>query len=344
MNANGSRLVTAPRVLLFAVAFWSGALAIAVGAAPPATTCIMDADTAQITSRINWCPGKRVEWTWENDYRCFQCGEASPYDQGTVKTLGLGVCTLNKVCAPFKISETHRARELTVLVRNRRHLTLFDTLTCTNATATEGYHQCSCPQERTCDENIGSPLVLSIGDSSLSLTSLVDGVLFDLDADGTLDRTAWTAPSGDDGLLFLDRNGNGRVDDGKELFGEFTPQPETEGVPRNGFAALALFDRPANGGNGDGFIGQADRIFAHLRLWTDTSHDGISSPDELRPLGEAGVDALDLTWTESRREDQHGNQLRLTAPLLRDRRGTWRAAGRAWDVYFVYWPGAEADD
>jgi len=179
-----------------------------------------------------------------------------------------------------------------------------------------------------------SPVVVDINGNGFSLTDAAGGVVFDIAASGVPKRLAWTSPGSDDAWLVLDRNANGLIDNGQELFGNHTPQPPPQsGEERHGFLALAEYDKPANGGNNNNVIDNQDRIFPSLRLWQDTNHNGVSEVSELHTLPELGIAAIDMKYKESKRTDQYGNQFRYRTKV-KNTRGA-QLERWAWDVFLV---------
>jgi hypothetical protein len=157
--------------------------------------------------------------------------------------------------------------------------------------------------------------------------------MFELRGGGRSERWSWTAAGADDVWLSLDRNGNGLIDDGTELFGDATVQPKTPGG-RNGFKALAVFDQTNEGGNNDETIDARDSVFASLRLWRDANHNGISENGELLTLQELGITAISLKYKESKWTDAYGNQFKYRAIIERSTRGKGRDKW-AYDVFLV---------
>ena len=179
-----------------------------------------------------------------------------------------------------------------------------------------------------------SPIIIDTTGQGFHLTSAQNGVRFDMKGDGTPIQIAWTAPGSGNAFLALDRNHNGIIDDGTELFGNFTQQPKSP-TP-NGFLALAEFDKPENGGNADGIIDEHDAVFSHLVLWIDENHDGIPQPNELHSLSEFGITSLSLNYKALGRKDEYGNyyhfraKVNPTSPSDQTDSGRW-----AYDVFLV---------
>jgi hypothetical protein len=148
------------------------------------------------------------------------------------------------------------------------------------------------------------PLVLDLGNDGVQLSSAADGEAFDINADGTVDRTAFVR--GNDAYLALDRNGNGQIDDGGELFGD-------QHGARNGFEELARFDD-----NREGFIDKNDSVFKRLRLLYDRNGDNQVGRSEWSSLTDQGIEAIDLRYQQGNRvDDTRGNSLAERSAYIR---------------------------
>ena len=147
------------------------------------------------------------------------------------------------------------------------------------------------------------PLVLDLDGDGLELSTIEEGVMFDVDGDGETERTAFAR--GDDAFLALDRNQNGRIDGGLELFGD-------QHGAADGFAELRRFDD-----NADGLIDARDRVFDQLRLYRELNGDGVSQTSELSTLRQAGIASLRLD-AQTTDETIAGNRLSAIGHFTRN--------------------------
>jgi len=171
---------------------------------------------------------------------------------------------------------------------------------------------------------------MSSNTAQYHLTSASDGVRFDLNNDGVKEQLSWTAADSSIGFLAMDRNGNGSIDSGDELFGNFTRKRDGT-LARSGFDALADLEDPAHA---DGAITPLDSAYSRLLLWRDQNHDGLSSPSELLPLAGAGIERIETSYVTRRRRDQYGNRYRYEGSVMVVENGKLRAR-RIFDVFFV---------
>lgn len=313
--------------------------------APEATAqCGGYAQSATTASGDTGCsffnPSDAPVLSWSFNLLCFDdCGQRwTQYPAERDSATGACASLPPTTCVPFFDQRDHNSG--LYAVTSARDQYIFGGCQMGEASFTDG----SCPCAPSCGEDeqtpsqvfvqplYGSPVLLSLGDGRYELTSAEDGVLFDIDGDGHVERVAWTRAGGPELFLALDRDDNGTIDSGRELFGDGSPQvPSAE---PNGFRALALFDEPHNGGDGNGWIGPEDAVFERLLLWRDANHDGISQADELIPAHESGIEGIDLAYRAAARQDEHGNQFRYAAATR------WRSGAQrpAWDVFFTVLP------
>ncbi|WP_416762636.1 calcium-binding protein [Roseateles sp. So40a] len=171
-------------------------------------------------------------------------------------------------------------------------------------------------------KKILSPIVLDLDGNGIATSDADDGEAhFDHDGNGARERTGWVR--GNDALLVLDRNGDGRIDSGRELFGNQTKLANGQ-LAANGYEALAELDK-----NNDGRIDQADDAYAALRLWLDDG-DGTLEGGELKTLAEAGVRSISTEYLAADIRDEHGNRIRQVGTFERADGSTGGAA----DVWF----------
>ena len=202
--------------------------------------------------------------------------------------------------------------------------------------------------ENSCTYDVGgilrrviSPIVLDLKGNGFEYTSVEEGVVFDLNNDGVPEKSAWTKKqkSFDNAFLVLDKNKNGQVDNGGELFGD-------QNGSENGFLELAKYDD-----NGDEVINKEDKVYNELMLWVDfnknakVDYEADGTTQELKSLEDAGVTELSVNYEIQK--DSKGNILRdiygnITGMLGSFKMMVQNAAGKLvevvrkmMDVFFV---------
>jgi hypothetical protein len=209
---------------------------------------------------------------------------------------------------------------------------------CANACNTYGSQStcesCACfwNTPGVCSE-FPSPIMINLKSNSSNylLTAAADGVAFDFYGTGIPMRVAWTSPHSSVAFLVLDRNGNGTIDSGAELFGNLTPKRDGT-MAAHGFEAL--LDLDGGVGVSDGRMSVGDPFYSQLRLWIDRNHNGYSEVDELTTLAESGLTTIFTAYSESRRRDKYGNFYKYEGTALLARRNE-EVARRVFDVFFA---------
>ncbi|MCA3503811.1 MAG: hypothetical protein IOD05_11330, partial [Rhodobacter sp.] len=147
----------------------------------------------------------------------------------------------------------------------------------------------------------GSPLVIDLDGDGVELISLAESrAFFDLGTDGFREKTGWV--QADDGLLVWDRDGDGKIENGLEVFGDQTGHAD-------GFAALRTLDA-----NSDGVVDAKDQDFGNLQIWRDLDGDGYTESGELFQLQQYGVAGINLA-AQSVSEWKEGNEVRLRSSV-----------------------------
>ncbi|PIT23337.1 hypothetical protein BGI36_01895 [Snodgrassella communis] len=176
-------------------------------------------------------------------------------------------------------------------------------------------------------ENTVSPVVIDMNGDGVKTSAKGQHVYFDHDGNGFAENTGWV--DSHDALLVLDRNQNGQIDDGRELFGSNTLLASGKKA-RNGFEALAEFDE-----NHDGVIDAADSVWSKLQLWQDKNQNGVVDEGELSALSASQIKAIGVYYKTEKAKDAHGNEHRETTKV------TWADGHQtdATDVWFDTEPG-----
>jgi hypothetical protein len=175
-----------------------------------------------------------------------------------------------------------------------------------------------------------SPIVLDMNGDGITLSDPRGGVLFDLRETGRFVRTAW--PSGGDGLLVFDRDGDGRIAHGGELFGNSLKDDGTRW--KDGFSSLAALDVVELGGNNGGVIDAKDEIYTKLAIWRDTARDGATEPSELTSLSDAGIVSLSVAAEKKLVFDHFGNTIPLWGEFIREETDGALVRGTMADAWF----------
>lgn len=172
----------------------------------------------------------------------------------------------------------------------------------------------------------GSPLVLDLKGDGFEFSSIEDGTQFDLNGDGRKQNISWLAKqdSFDNAFLVLDKNGDGQVNSGKELFGD-------QNGSADGYKELAKYDS-----NNDGKIDAQDDVYEKLELWADMNGNGVVDEGEMKGLKEMGVNSISTQNQGQLGEkfDEHGNDISLTGDfeIMVDGQSQTR---QSMDVFFI---------
>lgn len=205
-----------------------------------------------------------LAWAWEGDpdkYMYLANGNNDPFAAGADLTAGIRVGVLSV--------EVYRIIDF---IRNDLSI---------DGTTWNRFWNAAIKEMNSSARVAGSdPLVLDLDGDGIELSAMVTGrsPRFDTDGDGFAEFTGWV--KSDDGMLALDANGNGKIDDGSELFGN---------ASQSGFAELATHDA-----NADGRIDASDVVFNDLRVWRDLDQDGRTDNGELLTLSDLGISSINL--------------------------------------------------
>ncbi|EIL0014367.1 hypothetical protein LK554_004583 [Salmonella enterica] len=171
-------------------------------------------------------------------------------------------------------------------------------------------------------ENTSSPIIIDLDRDGVETISVEAGVFFDHDGNKFAESTGWVSP--DDGLLVFDRDGNGQIDNGSELFGNNTLQADGTNAS-NGYNALKEYDD-----NNDGVLDENDAIWNQLQVWQDKNSNGRVDEGELLTMKQAGIASINTMYKNSSTTDSQGNLHKQTGSIPY----TDDSKGQSADVWF----------
>ncbi len=137
------------------------------------------------------------------------------------------------------------------------------------------------------------PILVDLNGDGVKTTTLENGVYFDHEVDAFAEKSAWVDEN--DGILVIDKNGNGVIDNGGEIFGDNYIKSDNSKAT-SGFDALKDLDS-----NNDGIISVEDESFGLIKI--------LKGDGELISLEEAGIVSIDLNNTSVGSVDENGNTL-----------------------------------
>ena len=158
------------------------------------------------------------------------------------------------------------------------------------------------------------PIILDLDKDGTEISTLKEGAHFDLNADGFEEKAAWVGE--DDGLLVLDRNGDGKINDGRELFGDATILQDGK-IAESGFQALSEYDQ-----NSDRKIDKADNIYSELKVWQDKNRNGKVEEGELKSLEELEIESLGLNYEDVNKDEKGSIKSRKADYIKKDGTGS----------------------
>ena len=153
-----------------------------------------------------------------------------------------------------------------------------------------------------------TPLVIALVDEGIFTLPDDDNIYFDHNNDGVKESTGWI--DSNSAFLVFDKNENGIIDNGNEMFGNNTPNI-LGGYAKHGFDALSQYDN-----NQDNRIDNNDVIWSSLNLWVDKNINGETDIDELVDIECSGIEAINLIYENNGIIDENGNQFLLTSSVI----------------------------